>query len=73
MASLATTEKIYEQIGERMTKISKYISFRLNVQLGLSRNQKDRAYRSLAEHYQTKPTWTSERQQPLHLLYSCAV
>ncbi|KAG1970412.1 inactive serine/threonine-protein kinase TEX14-like [Pimephales promelas] len=33
---------------------------RLNVQLGLSRNQKDRAYRSLAEHYQTKPTWTSD-------------
>ncbi|XP_056127514.1 uncharacterized protein LOC130105518 isoform X3 [Rhinichthys klamathensis goyatoka] len=33
---------------------------RLNVQLGLSETQKDRAHRSLAEHYQTKPTWTSE-------------
>ncbi|XP_077098427.1 uncharacterized protein tex14 isoform X1 [Siphateles boraxobius] len=33
---------------------------RLNVQLGLSETQKDRAHRSLAEHCLTKPTWTSE-------------
>ncbi|XP_067288827.1 inactive serine/threonine-protein kinase TEX14-like isoform X2 [Pseudorasbora parva] len=33
---------------------------RLNVQLGLSQTQKNSTHRSLTEHFQTKPTWTSE-------------
>ncbi|KAK7120668.1 hypothetical protein R3I94_020605 [Phoxinus phoxinus] len=41
---------------------------RLNVQLGLSETQKDRAHQSLAEHYQTKPTWTSDVSEMVALM-----
>ncbi len=64
---------IYEQIGKNVTKKNTSLFFRLHVQLGLSETQKYGTHQSLEKHFQSKPSWTSERQQPHHSLSSCAI
>ncbi|XP_073685337.1 uncharacterized protein tex14 [Garra rufa] len=56
-----TTKRGQQQTGHQKSE-------RLYVQFGLSATQKDSTHRYLAEHFQTKPSWTSEVSEMVGLM-----